>query len=41
MRFGGVYKELLPVSNGMSALENAIESLSFCDKVVFLTTPER
>lgn len=41
LRFGGVYKELLPVANGKSALENCVEMLSFCDKVVVLTTPEK
>lgn len=41
MRFGGIYKELLPISNGKTALENCVDSLSFCDKVLVLTTPEK
>jgi len=38
-RFGGIIKELLPLADGRSLLEHAIERLSFCDRVVVVTSP--
>jgi len=41
-RFGGLYKELLPVSNGENALQAAYRRVCVqCDNVVIITTPEK
>lgn len=40
-RFGGLYKELLPVSNGENALQGAYRRLLPCDRIVVITTPEK
>ena len=37
-RFGGLMKELLPLPDGRSLLEHAIERLSFCDRIVIVTS---
>lgn len=40
-RFGGLYKELLPVSNGETALQAAYRRLAYCDQVIIVTTQEK
>lgn len=41
VRFGGIYKELLPLPDGRALIEHAIERLSFCDKIVIVTNREK
>ena len=36
-RFRGIPKELLPLPDGRSMLEHALERLAFCDKIVVVT----
>lgn len=40
-RFGGLYKELLPVSNGENALQAAYRRVCQCETVLIVTTPEK
>ena len=40
-RFGGLYKELLPLPDGRSLLEHAMDRLRFCDHIVIITNPEK
>ena len=36
-RFGGLYKELLPLPDGKSMIEHAVDRLKFCDRIVVIT----
>lgn len=40
-RFGGLFKELLPLPDGRSLLEHAIERVAFCDRVVVITNSKK
>lgn len=40
-RFGGYFKELLPVSNGENALQAAYRRMCQFEQVVIITTPEK
>lgn len=40
-RFGGIYKECLPLPGGGTLLEKAVERLDFCDKIVVISNPEK
>lgn len=41
LRFGGQYKELLPVANGENALQAAYRRVSQFEQVLIITTPEK
>jgi hypothetical protein len=41
IRFGGIYKELLPLPDGRAMIEHAIERVSFCDRVVIVTNKDK
>jgi hypothetical protein len=40
-RFVGIAKELLPLPDGRSLLEHAVDRLAFCDKIVIVTTRDK
>lgn len=40
-RFGGHFKELLPVSNGENALQATYRRITHCETVLIITTPEK
>jgi hypothetical protein len=40
-RFGGLFKELLPLPDGRSLLEHAVDRLDFCDRIVVVTNFEK
>jgi len=41
VRFGGIPKELLPLPDGYTLLDHAIERVSFCDKVIVVSNDEK
>jgi hypothetical protein len=40
-RFVGIAKELLPLPDGRSLLEHAVDRLAFCDKIVIVTNTQK
>ena len=40
-RFGGLFKELLPLDNGRLLLTEAVERLRFCDRIVVVTSADK
>jgi CTP:molybdopterin cytidylyltransferase MocA len=40
-RFGGLFKELLPLPNERLLLTEAVERLRFCDQIIVVTSNEK